>query len=170
MPILILLITVLCACCHSSSSGGTIPDAVPMSRDAEASKRDGDTPRTEAGPRDGAISDREASTPTPPLKPPAHTFVYIGGWSNCGASYPFRAFSLDRTTGALTVLGDADLGRQPSMIARSRDGRFLYVGNECGGAEGGVTVASINRDTGALTPLRPVRRRLPRTGGLWMLD
>ncbi len=139
--------------CHGTSAARPTPDgaiATAGGRDA-ASSEGGARPGADAGdPKRDAATDGDAGAP---MKPPRHTFVYVGGRIQCSKSYPFHAFSLDRQTGALTFIADADLGRQPTMIAKSPDGRFLYTANECGDASGGVTAGSIDRETGIVTQI-----------------
>ncbi len=137
--------------CHGASATRATPDGAIAADGASGSGEGGAQPGADAaGPTSDAASDGEAGAP---MKPPRHTFVYVGGRTQCSKSYPFRAFSLDRQTGALTLIADADLGRQPTMIAKSPDGRFLYTANECGDASGGVTAGSIDRETGIVTQI-----------------
>ena len=81
----------------------------------------------------------------------SRSLVYVGGWAD--GAYPYRTYALDRSTGALSRVGDdVDLGESPSYTAGSADGRFVYVANEASKAQPGVTVAAL-ADTGA-----PARR------------
>ncbi|HEY3496931.1 MAG TPA: lactonase family protein, partial [Polyangiaceae bacterium] len=79
--------------------------------------------------------------------------VYVGGYSQGNAVYPFATYDLDKTTGALTRRANTvDAGRSPTYIAVAPSRRFLYVANEADDASGGVTALAIG-DGGALTPL-----------------
>jgi 6-phosphogluconolactonase len=72
------------------------------------------------------------------------SFLYVGGY---GKNYPLRTYVLDRSSGALTLLGTpANLGDSPSYLAHSADGTFLYAANEEWGAAG-VTAAAIDATT-----------------------
>jgi len=157
MSIRLLMVTSLLLGCHGSSTSTTPDAAITMhsARDAASVGSEGGSLPVADGATtqgDAASASGEAGVPT---RPPRHTFVYVGGWTNfdCSKAYPFRAFLLDRATGALTFIADADLGSQPSMIAKSSDGRFLYAANECSDSHGGVTVGSIDRDTGIVTQI-----------------
>ena|GEM_PF-3480147 len=123
----------------SSAEDAAAPrqDAAPGHADS-GSERDAASQDAEAGPSDAGHDD---DAPAP--KPITATYVYQGG--NGGDPYPFKTFSLDRTTGALTqVGGDADLGPSPTFVTPSANGRFLYVANES--YTGGVTAASLGAD------------------------
>jgi 6-phosphogluconolactonase len=78
--------------------------------------------------------------------------VYVGGYDWGANSYPFLSYELDREDGSLAQLDDPiDLGPNPSFIMPDASGQYLYIANEVDGDSGGVTVAAIDRDTGALS-------------------
>lgn len=121
-----------------------VADARTGERDAAAAQPE---PDASAVARDGAAEALDGSVAR------GASFVYVGGWDWSGAPYPFRTYALDRDDGSLTQLGDpANLGRNPSYIAASAAGRFLYVANEHA-AGAGVTVAAVDPTTGALRVL-----------------
>jgi 6-phosphogluconolactonase len=92
------------------------------------------------------------------------SLVYVGGADGNGRPYPFKSYRLNRQTGALSVLeSSVDLGQNPTYIAPSGDGRFLYVANEVGSNTAAVTVAAID-DGGKLSRLE--QESLPGGGGV----
>jgi 6-phosphogluconolactonase len=110
---------------------------------------DASAPAADAG--DAAVASR-----------PLRSFVYVGGWDWSGNSYPFRTYAMDRQTGALTAVGGAvDLGANPSYVVPGPDRRVLYVANEFAG-KAGVSVAALDRATGAPSLLQ--RRALDGDG------
>jgi 6-phosphogluconolactonase len=151
------------AACSSSGS----PASQPGDADA-ASQRDGSS--SETGPGDAASQDGAASSDsdaepgedaqgdaTAPADAgdagpnlPAHTFVYVGGYTG---DKPFRVFEINRDTLALReVSRDVDAGPNPSYICASADGQYLYVANEDGSAPG-VTVLKVDPATGIPTQI-----------------
>ena len=76
--------------------------------------------------------------------------VFVGGF---GASYPVRAYTIDKASGALTQRGgDFDAGTDPSYLALDPSRTHLYAANENDSADGGITALAID-GTGALTKL-----------------
>jgi len=140
------------AACSSSSGGpDTVRDAATSSgRDAQSARPDGsgggdatyggeDTASGGGKDAAGPGADDDAQVPERAI---TRTLVYVGGY---GADYPVRTFELRRQSGMLSEVGTAtNLGKDPSYITPSADGRFLYVANESGGNAGGVTVAALD--------------------------
>ena len=60
------------------------------------------------------------------------------------------AFSVNSTTGALTLAGNADTGNGPSAVTLDSSGKFLHVTNYW---DGNVSTYKIDATTGALTPI-----------------
>jgi 6-phosphogluconolactonase len=60
------------------------------------------------------------------------------------------AFSVNSTTGALTLAGNADTGNGPSAVTLDSSGRFLHVTNYW---DGNVSTYKVDATTGALTPI-----------------
>ena len=100
-----------------------------------------------------------------PASQPAHSalskvttmkslLVYVGGYSR-GESKGLYCFKLDLASGILTSLGEEPQSRNPSFLALSPDGRFLYAANEISNYNveraGSVSAYAIDRATGALT-------------------
>jgi 6-phosphogluconolactonase len=87
---------------------------------------------------------------------PAGTLVYIGTYTS-PASKGIYASRLDPKTGALSTPTLVAEGRNPSFLASSPDGRFLYAVHEVdqvdGKPGGAIAAFAIDRATGALTPL-----------------
>lgn len=137
------------------SGEGTPPDGRGEGDDPNAS--DGNTSDDGSdmagNGNDGVGNDGNAGDDGGSMPSVKRTFVYVGGWDwSNNSAYPFRAFELERTTGALEPLGDAiDLGPNPSFVTTDADGEYLFIANEMDGPNGGVTVARIDRGTGALT-------------------
>ena len=91
-----------------------------------------------------------------PAATPAGTLVYIGTYTS-PASKGIYAARLDAKTGALSPPTLAAEARNPSFLAASPDGRFLYAVHEVdqfdGKMGGAVAAYAIDRATGALKPL-----------------
>lgn len=79
--------------------------------------------------------------------------LFVGTYTG-EKSKGIHALRLDYESGALTPLGLAAETTNPSFLALSRDGRFLYAVNEIGdfGGQnsGSVTAFAVNNDTGKL--------------------
>lgn len=67
------------------------------------------------------------------------------GYTNMGAE-----FSVNTTTGALTQIGSATVGRSPFDVALSPSGGFLYIPNF---QDATISAFTVNQTTGALTPV-----------------
>lgn len=114
----------------------------PGSSDAQVA-RDARTDAAASDPSDAGTGALDPST--------VDTFVYVGGWAN---DYPFRTYQLDRTSYALTPVGDSvNVGNNPSFITPSADGKRLYIANENWSGPTGVTTATIDATTGRATKL-----------------
>lgn len=163
-----------CAHCgdapHKEGDGGanardtgapTAPDAsgdeadAGQEADARAPELTSDAASSDAGV-DGANRDAATDAAAPDaakdadaaMPSPAHTFVYVGGYSS---SDPLRVYEIDRSTLALTPIAqDAGVGPQPTYITPSADGRSLYVANEDDSSPG-ITVLRVNPSTGVPT-------------------
>ncbi|HTV58252.1 MAG TPA: lactonase family protein [Verrucomicrobiae bacterium] len=89
----------------------------------------------------------------------AKYLVYVGTYTNHG-SKGIYAYRFDTESGALDSLGLAVETPQPSFLAASPSGRFLYSVNELdqfdGKPSGGVSAFSIDSATGRLTLLNQV--------------
>lgn len=144
----VLAVSAVCSACSSSGGGAdnvrdaatsSGMDAQSVGMDGSHSTTGGDAASSSQGDGSEPLPEEDADVPTRPI---TRTLVYVGGY---GADYPVRTFALDRKTGALSETGTpANLGNDPTYLTPSRDGRFLYVANEAGGAEGGVTVAALD--------------------------
>ena len=89
---------------------------------------------------------------------------YVGTYTENGTgSRGIYGFRLDATTGEARPLGLSAETTNPSFVAPSPDGRFLYAVNELenynGGNSGGVSAFSVDRPTGRLTFLNEVGSR-----------
>jgi 6-phosphogluconolactonase (cycloisomerase 2 family) len=60
------------------------------------------------------------------------------------------AFSVNTSTGALTMVGTAETGIGPFALAVDSSGKFLYITNQ---SDGNVSAYSINTSTGTLAPV-----------------
>lgn len=136
----------------SATSDATTPreagsDAGSPSNDSGSTSGTLDAGAAQDGGSADAGSSSDASTDA--QKPlPAHTFVYVGGYSD---SDPLRVYEIDRTNLSLKAIGqDAGIGPQPSYITPSADGRTLYVCNESD-SNAGLTVLRVNETTGVPT-------------------
>lgn len=115
----------------AASDSGTRPMDASVSSDAGNAK--------DAG-RDAALDAGADSGGGLMIGPPAHTFVYVGGYSNDG----LRMYELNRTSFALTAIAqDAAVGPNPTYLTPSANGRMLYVANEDDSA-GGITVLRLD--------------------------
>jgi 6-phosphogluconolactonase len=134
----------------SQDGASPLTDAASHDADAVANTGDGGTTdaKSDAGYDAGSDAGGDATAPEAKLR----SFVYVGGFDYSGSSYPFRTYSLNRATYALTPVGGvSDMGQNPSYICPSTDGKHLYIANEVPGASGGVTVANVDSATGMLT-------------------
>ena len=90
--------------------------------------------------------------------------VYIGTYSDRGGKGIY-AYRFDANTGKFTDLGLVAETPDPSFLATSQDGRFLYAVNEIssyqGQPAGSVSSFAIHADTGKLTLLNSVSSRGP---------
>ena len=93
----------------------------------------------------------------------AHKYrAYVGTYTT-GESKGIYAYDYDAHTGKMTSLGLAAETANPSFVAASADGRFLYAVNEVdkyeGKASGGVSAFSVDAKTGKLVFLNEVASR-----------
>jgi 6-phosphogluconolactonase (cycloisomerase 2 family) len=67
------------------------------------------------------------------------------------------AWSIDQTTGALTLIGSEEVGPNPTSVAFEPTGHFLYTANHGTSTPGtsGISVFSIDQGTGAVTVAGP---------------
>jgi 6-phosphogluconolactonase len=88
--------------------------------------------------------------------------AYVGTYTT-GESKGIYAYDYDSHSGKMTSLGLAAETANPSFVAASADGRFLYAVNEVdkyeGKASGGVSAFAVDRRTGKLTFLNEVASR-----------
>ena len=89
---------------------------------------------------------------------------YVGTYTEEGSkSKGIYAYRFDAATGQSTALGLAAETTNPSFVALSPNGRFLYAVNEVqkykGPNSGGVSAFSVDRTTGKLTFLNEVPSR-----------
>jgi 6-phosphogluconolactonase len=89
---------------------------------------------------------------------------YVGTYTEEGStSKGIYAYRFDAATGEATPLGLAAETTNPSFVAPSPDGRYLYAVNEVqkynGPNSGGVSAFSIDRATGKLTFINEVASR-----------
>ena len=96
-----------------------------------------------------------------PAQQPGKYIVYVGTYTEDGSkSKGIYAYLFDPESGQPTPLGLAAETTNPSFVALSPDGHFLYavneVGNYKGPNSGGVSAFSIDRSTGKLTFLNEV--------------
>jgi 6-phosphogluconolactonase (cycloisomerase 2 family) len=76
---------------------------------------------------------------------PSGKFAYV---INDGTNV--TAFSVNTTSGELTLVGNVDTGISPFALAVDSSGKFLYVTNQ---TDGNVSAYTINSATGALIPV-----------------
>lgn len=89
---------------------------------------------------------------------------YVGTYTEDGSkSKGIYAYRYDGATGEITALGLAAETTNPSFVAMSPNGKFLYAVNEIGNYKGpnngGVSAFSIDHATGKLTFLNEVASR-----------
>jgi len=88
----------------------------------------------------------------PPVAKQADYFLYVGTYGK--GVYAYRYASGDGNFQSLGLVGEVV---NPSFITSGRDGKNLYAVSEVEGkADGGVAAFSIDRKSGALTPLNHV--------------
>ncbi len=95
---------------------------------------------------------------------PGKSLFYVGTYTGNGnSSKGIYAYRFDAATGQGTPLGLAAETTNPSFVALSPGGQFLYAVNEMenyqGTNSGGVSAFSVDRPTGRLTLLNEVRSR-----------
>jgi len=86
--------------------------------------------------------DTESQTSTPTLEKTAR-FAYVANLNSDNVS----AYTINQTTGVLTVVGTVSAGTSPVSVAVDPTGRFAYVVNN---GSNDVSVYMINQTTGAL--------------------
>jgi 6-phosphogluconolactonase len=90
--------------------------------------------------------------------------AYVGTYSDRGGKGIY-AYRFDAKTGKLVDLGLAVATPDPSFLAISKDGKFLYAVNETstyqGQPTGSVSSFAIHKDSGKLTPLNTLSSRGP---------
>ena len=96
-------------------------------------------------------------------KSTAHKYrAYVGTYTS-GESKGIYAYDYDPRTGKMTSIGLAAETVNPSFVAATPDGRFLYAVNELnkyeGKPSGGVSAFSVDAKTGKLTFLNEVPSR-----------
>ena len=96
--------------------------------------------------------------------PAGKYLFYVGTYTEEGSkSKGIYAYRYDAATGEITALGLAAETTNPSFVAPSPDGKYLYavneVGNYKGPNSGGVSAFSIDHATGKLTFLNEVASR-----------
>jgi 6-phosphogluconolactonase len=101
----------------------------------------------------------------PPAQAADNNYLaYVGTYSDRGGKGIY-AYHFDAKTGNLVDLGLAVATPDPSFLAISKDGKFLYAVNETstyqGQPTGSVSSFAIHKDTGKLTPLNTLSSRGP---------
>ena len=101
----------------------------------------------------------------PPAQAADNNYLaYVGTYSDRGGKGIY-AYRFDAKTGKLVDLGLAVATPDPSFLAISKDGKFLYAVNETstyqGQPTGSVSSFAIHKDSGKLTPLNTVSSRGP---------
>lgn len=80
---------------------------------------------------------------------------YVGTYTEGSESKGIYLVRMDSRAGALSLIGSADAGANPSFLAIHRNGRVLYAANEVdkynGKSSGAVSSFAIAEDSGALT-------------------
>lgn len=99
-----------------------------------------------------------------PSEKPGKYLLYVGTYTKEGsASKGIYGYRFDAATGESTPLGLVAETTNPSFVALSPDGRFLYAVNELdnyqGSHTGGVSAFSVDRPSGRLTFLNEVGSR-----------
>lgn len=105
-----------------------------------------------------------------PSTPPAHGnqyIFYVGTYTQDNgkptASKGIYAFRYDAANAQITSLGLAAETTNPSWVAPSPDGKFLYAANELGNYKGpnsgGISAFSVDKTTGKLTFLNEMPTR-----------
>jgi 6-phosphogluconolactonase (cycloisomerase 2 family) len=80
---------------------------------------------------------------------PSGKFVYVANSFNGAGGNSVSAYTIDTTTGALTLIGTVGAGTEPSSVTVDPIGKFAYVANE---GSNDVSAYRINASTGALSP------------------
>jgi 6-phosphogluconolactonase len=87
---------------------------------------------------------------------PADRLVFVGTYTGA-SSRGIHAFRFNSVSGQLTALGLAAETPNPSFLAASPDGRFVFAVNELGTYQGepsgSVTSFAVDRRTGRLSPI-----------------
>jgi 6-phosphogluconolactonase len=101
----------------------------------------------------------------PPAQAADNNYLaYVGTYSDRGGKGIY-AYRFDAKTGKLVDLGLAVATPDPSFLAISKDGKFLYAVNETstyqGQPTGSVSSFAIHKDTGKMTPLNTLSSRGP---------
>jgi 6-phosphogluconolactonase len=107
------------------------------------------------------------ATSIPALAQGGKYIFYIGTYTNDGGkatgSKGIYAYRYDAATGKTTAIGLVAETTNPSWVALSPDGRFLYAANEVhdykGPNSGGLSAFSVDKATGKLTFLNEVATR-----------
>jgi 6-phosphogluconolactonase len=83
---------------------------------------------------------------------PSSKFVYVANAATRSARGNVSAYTINRTTGALTAVAGSPFaaGTQPAAVAVDPSSKFVYVANVF---SNNVSAYSINQATGALTPV-----------------
>src|SRR5688500_11222512 len=77
--------------------------------------------------------------------------LFIGSYTNTG-SKGIYIYKFDANTGKATWVSNTDGVVNPSYLALSKNGKYVYAVNETGGADSGkVSAFSFNKGTGKLT-------------------
>jgi 6-phosphogluconolactonase (cycloisomerase 2 family) len=91
-----------------------------------------------------------STTPSAIKLTPDGAFAYVAVPGKVNEDGFIGRFSVDKTSGALTPIGESHEGLSPRDLAVGPTGRYLYVANEAGDD---VTVFEIDKTTGDLTTL-----------------
>ena len=82
---------------------------------------------------------------------PSNKFLFSANYGN--ASTGVAAFTINSSTGALTLVGTYATAGQPACLVVSPNGKFVYVTNY---GSNTLSSFSVNTSTGALTPLATI--------------
>jgi 6-phosphogluconolactonase len=96
---------------------------------------------------------------------PGEDPIYVGTYTTDGRSKGIYLVMMTRDTGALRLVGNVAETTEPSFVAASKDGRFVYAVNETteyeGKPSGAVSAFARDGATGKLTLIN----KLPTNGG-----